>query len=152
AETQRLEALKRRATEHAAYRGQLEAALAENKLIEVALQREKEASEHAKRRAELEAELAQNKQAQSKLRQELEPAKKQLDDKKDQKANAGKLGAHTKELQAAHAEVEKEAKRLTEKLSEETRRREDAEQQALEIGRRRSELEAELGQLQEQLQ
>ena len=56
-ETQRREAIKQRAAEHARCRGELEAALAQNEQTEMALQREMVASDNAKRRGELEAEL-----------------------------------------------------------------------------------------------
>jgi len=47
-------------------------------------------------------------------------------------------------LQAAQAELEQQVKRMAETLAEETRRRQGAELQAGEIGKRRIELEAEL--------
>src|SRR5205807_2006237 len=53
--------------------------------------------------------------------------------------------ARTQQLQTTQAEVEQQVKRLMEALAAENHRRENAEQQAVEIGQRRSELEAELG-------
>ena len=57
-EVERLDALRKQAAEHAQFRDQIKAALAENDYIKKALQREVEASINAKRRGELEAELA----------------------------------------------------------------------------------------------
>lgn len=153
AETERRAAIKRQVDEHAQCRGQLEAALAENEQTEKALQREVEASESAKRWGELEAELAENKGAQAHLRQELEEAQKQL--KAQWQPSSGDhrstLEARTKELQAAHAEVEQQVQRAKEALAEETRRREGAEQQAAVIGQRRAELEGELDHVRREL-
>jgi len=56
------------------------------------------------------------------------------------------------QLQATKAEVEQQVKGLAEKLAEETRRREGVEQQAGEIGQRRSDLEAELARLRQELE
>lgn len=74
-EHERRDALKRWAEEHARYRGELQAAIAENEQTEKALQREIQASLNAKRRGELEAELAESKQVQAQLRQEIEEAR-----------------------------------------------------------------------------
>ena len=154
AETERREGLKRQAAEHARYRGEIEAALAENRLTEKALQLEIEASINAKRRGELEAELAENKQIQSQLRLELDEAQKQLRAQLEQNSSAqvATLEARANELQAAHAEVTQRLQRLTETLTEETWRREVAEQQVTEIGQRRSDLEAELNRVQQHLE
>jgi len=54
-------------------------------------------------------------------------------------------------LQSAQAEVEQQVKRLTETLTEETKRRR-VRAAGGKIGQRRGELEAELGQLQQQLE
>ena len=89
--------------------------------------------------------LAENQQAQAQLRQQLEEhratagAEGELPGRADQAGSAdqgiaGGPGGGGAEGQAS----------LTEALAEETKRREGAEQQAGEIGQRRSELEAEL--------
>src|SRR5262249_34263549 len=55
-----------------------------------------------------------------------------------------KLEARIKELQGAQLAAEQKAASLTDSLAPETKRRESAEQQAAEIGKHRSQLEAEL--------
>ena len=55
-------------------------------------------------------------------------------------------------MQDAQADLLQRVKRLTETLSRETNRRAGAEEQAAEMGQRRGKLEAELGQLQHQLE
>ena len=54
------------------------------------------------------------------------------------------MEAGIQQLQSAYAEVESQVQRLTEALATEGKRREVAEQQTIEIEKRRSELEAEL--------
>ncbi|HSU56237.1 MAG TPA: response regulator, partial [Candidatus Dormibacteraeota bacterium] len=107
AEKKRRETIKQRAAEHAQCRDEVEAALAQNQLVERLLQREREASESATRRGELEAELAENKQAQTQLRNDLANAQKQLQVLRE--ANTGdkeaKLQARAEELETARAEV-----------------------------------------------
>src|SRR5439155_8368239 len=66
-------------------------------------------------------------------------------------AEQTKFQVLSQELQTAHTEVLHRVKRLTETLAEETRRRTGAELQAGEVGQRRSDLEARLGQLRQEL-
>jgi len=151
-ETQRREAIKQRAAEHARCRGELEAAIAQNEHTEKALQREMEASDSAKRRGELEAELVESQQVQSQLRHELQEAQQQLEALREKSAGNHDPEARVQRLQAAQAEVEQQLQGLSLNLSEETRRRERAEQQASEIDQRRNELEAHLEQLRQELE
>src|SRR5439155_554453 len=107
---------------------------------------EQQAGEIGQRRSELETQLGQ-------LRQELENAHKQAQTQQGiSLAEQARLEARIQELQSAQAGVEQQVKKLTETLQEETKLRQGAEQQVGEIGQRRSELEAQLGQLRQELE
>src|SRR5204863_78640 len=107
---------------------------------------EQQADETCQLRQELEAQMGQ-------LRQELETAQKELWAQQEiSGAEQTRLATQTQELQAAKLAVEQQVARLTETLCDETRRREDAERQAGEIGNRRSALEAELSRLGQELE
>ena len=79
------------------------------------------------------------------LRRELDAAQKQSQAQQESsEAEQSRLQARTQELQTAQAEVEQQVKRLTESLAQETKRRQSAEQQAVELGQLRSDLDAKL--------
>jgi chromosome segregation ATPase len=129
-ETKRREAVERLAVDAFRRRRELEGQLAKHQQAEQALQRQLQAPQRTQRPGELEAQLTENQQAQAKLRRQLaepDPA-------------------------AAQTEVERQIKRLAEALAEQTKCRQEAEQQAAEIRQRRSELEAELARVRQQLE
>src|SRR5262249_28460048 len=106
---------------------------------------EQQAGELGLRHSDLEAELAKNKQAHAQLRQELEASQKHLHaHQESSRTEQTRLEGQAQELQAAKLEVERQVTRLMERLAAESWRREGAEQQAGELGLRRSALEAEL--------
>jgi len=143
-ETKRREAIEGLAVEAFKQRRELEAKLAKMEQAEQALLQQLESSDNAKRR-ELEEELAKNQQEQALLRQQLEDAHQQLQAQKEQYlAEQSRLVASTEELRSAQADLEQKVKRITDALTEETRRREAADQQASRIGQDRSQLEAAL--------
>ena len=107
---------------------------------------ENQAAEIGRRRGELEAEIGQ-------LQKQLDEAQKQRQAQQESsQAEQDRIEARAKKLQAAQAEVEQQVQRLATALTEETNRREGAEQQASEIVQKRSKLEVELGQLRQQMQ
>jgi chromosome segregation ATPase len=107
-----------------------EALAEESKRREGAEQQAKEIGQHRK---ELEAELPKQT-GPDKVAPATQKAHKLLQDHQASSgAEQSKLEARTKELQA---EVEKQVKHLTQSLAEETKRREGAEQQAGEIGKK----------------
>jgi chromosome segregation ATPase len=126
---------------------------------------EQQAAEIGQRRSQLEAELAQLEQryneahqqlqTETQLRQELQQAEKQLvsflqlAEKQNYLVEQSRLEPRTLGLEAAEADAMQRVKRLTNALAKETRRREGAEQQAGNIGQRRSELEAQLAESQQ---
>src|SRR5262249_25426934 len=110
----------------------------------------------SRQRSDLEADLTKIKIAEEQLRQELEVSQKQLQDLHDSSASERtRLEARTQEVLAAKLEAERQVQRLTDSLTQETARRQGAEQQVVEVGQRRTELETQLAaseQTQAQLQ
>jgi DNA-binding response OmpR family regulator len=119
-------------------------------------QAERQASETANRQSQLEAELAEIKQAQEQVRQQLEAAQNQLRAQSPgSDGDRAMLEATVVKLQTQRATWEEKLQSLSEALAIETKRWEDAEQQALQVAQRERELEAELAgyqQTQAQLQ
>src|SRR5262249_35838200 len=116
-----------------------------------------EAAEHQvrvsdKRRADLEVELSTVNRSQTRLEQDLEASRKKLDAVTEFSATEqSRLEARIRELQSAKADVEEQLSRLTERLGQETKQRESAEQQAAQLGEQRRQLEAQVGQVVQQL-
>jgi chromosome segregation ATPase len=106
---------------------------------------EQQAGEIGLRCSELHAELARNNQAQAQLRYELQASQQQLQSQQESfNTEQTWLETRTQQLQSAKVEVEQKVTELTEALTQETRLRKGAEQQAGEISLRRDELETEL--------
>src|SRR5262249_47889611 len=84
------------------------------------------------------------------LQLELETSQKQLrTDREHSHAERLRLETRISELQASHASVEQQARRLTESLAKESKRREDLELEAAELSKRQAQLEAELAEKQQ---
>ncbi len=106
---------------------------------------EQQAVEVDQRREQLEVQLTENQQTEANLQQELAAAQQRLQAQQaSSSAQQTESEARIKELQSAQAEVENQVRRLTRSLTEETKRREGAEQQNGEVGKQRNQLEAEL--------
>jgi len=88
----------------------------------------------------LETELAENKQAQAQLRRDLDEAQKQLKSPEFWRPEVHPRSADPGIAGGPGRGGNKQYQRVTAALSEETRRREGAEQQAAQIGQRRTEL------------
>src|SRR5262249_49085283 len=99
---------------------------------------ERQAADTGQRHTEVQSQLTL-------LGQQLEESRKQFEKHRETSATEQSgLETRIRELQAAKTEVEQQVARLTSALADGTRRRESGEQQANEIGKRRSELEAEV--------